>query len=138
MSDIGLRIIESIGMITLSFVLYRLVNLALLARVRNASATTNGMAPGLPSILYFTTPDCVPCKTVQRPAIQRVQELMGQRLQVVEVNAYDQPEVAKKWGVLSVPTTFILDAQGKPRAVNHGATPANKLLKQLSEVIPPQ
>jgi thiol-disulfide isomerase/thioredoxin len=135
MSDPVIRFIAAIVLIGLGFGLYRLINLVILARAGNASATTEEVKPGLPSILYFTTPDCVPCKTVQRPAIQRVQETLGQRMQVVEVNAYDQPELAKKWGVLSVPTTFILDAQGRPKAVNHGTTPANKLLKQLSEVM---
>jgi thiol-disulfide isomerase/thioredoxin len=136
MSETGLRLLASVAIIVMGYGLYRLVNLAILARARHAISDSGGTAPGLPSILYFTTPDCLPCKTVQRPAIQRVQEALGQRLQVVEVNAYDQPDLAKKWGVLSVPTTFILDAQGQPRAVNHGATPANKLLKQLSEFLP--
>jgi thioredoxin-like negative regulator of GroEL len=58
-------------------------------------------------------------------------QLAGDRLQVVEIDAASQPEIAKQWGVLSVPTTFILDEDGKPRHVNHGITPTDKLLKEL-------
>jgi thiol-disulfide isomerase/thioredoxin len=32
---------------------------------------------GRPILVYFTTPTCAPCKTIQRPAIQRLQELLG-------------------------------------------------------------
>ena len=34
-----------------------------------------------PVLLYFTTPTCAPCKTVQRPAIQRLEELSRRRLE---------------------------------------------------------
>jgi len=36
--------------------------------------------------------------------------------------------------VLSVPTTFIIDSQGRPRRVNHGVASAEKLLNQIEEV----
>jgi hypothetical protein len=39
--------------------------------------------------------------------------------------------VADYWGVLSAPTTFIIDARGQPRAVNHGLASMEKLLRQL-------
>jgi hypothetical protein len=47
------------------------------------------------------------------------------------VDASAQPEVAQEWGVLSVPTTFVIDASGKPRFVNHGVANAEKLIQQL-------
>lgn len=82
-------------------------------------------------MLYFTTPTCAPCKTIQRPAIERLQQLAGHRLQVIEIDAASQLEIARQWGVLSVPTTFVLDAEGHPRHVNHGVTPVGKLLKEF-------
>ena len=84
-------------------------------------------------MLYFTTPTCAPCKTIQRPAIERLKQLAGDRLQVVEIDASSQPEVARQWGVLSVPTTFVLDAAGRPRHVNHGVAPMDKLLKEFED-----
>ena len=87
-----------------------------------------------PAIMYFTTPSCAPCKSFQRPALERVKQALDGKLKIVEIDASAQPELANQWGVLSVPTTFILDAHGKPRHVNHGPTSAEKLLRQLGSI----
>jgi thioredoxin-like negative regulator of GroEL len=68
---------------------------------------------------------------VQRPAIQRLSERVGDDLRVIEIDAAEQPDLAVQWGVMSVPTTFVLDASGEPRYVNHGVTPMEKLLRQV-------
>jgi thiol-disulfide isomerase/thioredoxin len=89
------------------------------------------LRPGVPAILYFTSPTCIPCKTQQRPALQRLVSDLGDGVQVIEVNALEQPDAADRWGVLSVPTTFILDAQGQPREINYGIAGPDKLKRQL-------
>jgi thiol-disulfide isomerase/thioredoxin len=91
------------------------------------------LRPGTPAILYFTTPECAPCKTIQRPALQRLQQQLGGQLQVIEINAAEKPDLAGAWGVLSVPTTFVLDSDGRPRHINHGVTNAEKLMQQLQK-----
>lgn len=124
------RVFWTLFLITLGLAIYYLGNRWILSRA--ARQPLAGLVQlGVPTLLYFTTPTCAPCKTIQRPAIDRLKELAGDRLQVVEIDAASQPEIARKWGVLSVPTTFILDEQGKPRHVNHGITPTEKLLKEL-------
>jgi thiol-disulfide isomerase/thioredoxin len=128
------RILLSIGLLLVGLGIYRGINILLLYKNRSQSNHLDHFQKGKPAILYFTTPDCAPCKTVQRPALNILQGRLGDRLQIIEVNAYDQPDLAKLWGVMSVPTTFILDSQGTPRHVNHGATPANKLFEQISLV----
>jgi thiol-disulfide isomerase/thioredoxin len=85
-------------------------------------------------IVYFTTPDCAPCKTIQRPALNQLSIEMGDKLQVIEIDAIQQPELAKKWGVLSVPTTFLLDARGEARYVNNGVARVEKLMEQLQSL----
>jgi hypothetical protein len=50
---------------------------------------------------------------------------------VVEIDAYERPDLAKVWGVMSVPTTFLLDAHGEARYVNNGVARANKLMEQI-------
>ncbi len=106
----------------------------------STGARAAARAPGLetweagrPAVLYFTTPDCAPCRTMQRPALARLQAELGLGLQVIEIDAAERPAVADHWGVLSVPTTFILDAAGAPRHVNHGVAGAEKLKRQIAE-----
>jgi len=35
---------------------------------------------------------------------------------------------------MSVPMTFVIDAQGAPRYVNHGVATLEKLLRQINEL----
>jgi len=87
---------------------------------------------GAPGILYFTTPECAPCRTLQRPALARLQAEFPAPLQIIEIDASVHTAVADHWGVLSVPTTFVLNASGQPVAVNHGVASAGKLKQQLT------
>ena len=130
-SEILLRFGLAIGIIGLGAFAYWLINQRLLLRARHNISTLINTLPNKPVLVYFTTPDCAPCKTVQRPAIDRVSNLLGEKLEVVEVNAYEQPELAKTWGVMSVPTTFVIDARGEARYVNNGVVRAEKLLEQI-------
>jgi thiol-disulfide isomerase/thioredoxin len=81
--------------------------------------------------VYFTTPTCAPCKTIQRPAIDKIAKLLGEKLHVVEIDATEYPDLAKTWGVMSVPTTFLLDSRGEARYVNNGVARAEKLMEQI-------
>ena len=135
MSDvILLRSISALGLIGLGVAAYVLSSRLVLRRARGRNSSNLLFEPGTPGILYFTTPVCAPCKTIQRPAIQRLHEQMGDCLQVVEIDATAQPEVADEWGVLSVPTTFIIDAKGLPRHVNRGVATVDKLWRQIQSL----
>jgi len=90
---------------------------------------------GKPAIVYFTTPQCIPCKTQQQPAISKVREMLGNdEIQVIQIDATAEPDTADHWGVLSAPTTFVLDRNGKTKRVNHGVADASKLIKQLQTI----
>ena len=130
-TDILLRFGLAIVIIGLGAFAYWLINQRLLIRARNNTFTLFSAPRNKPVLVYFTTPDCLPCKTVQRPAIDQVSSMLGEGLEVIEINAYDQPELAKTWGVMSVPTTFLLDARGEARYVNNGVARAEKLLEQI-------
>jgi thiol-disulfide isomerase/thioredoxin len=137
MEGIGERLILLITLVALAFVAYQGVRRWQVQRVAAFAPRDpllNGLRPGVPAILYFTTPICAPCKTQQRPALQRLVQELGEQVQIIEVNALEQPDAADRWGVLSVPTTFILDRQGRPRQINHGVAGAEKLKQQLTRL----
>jgi thiol-disulfide isomerase/thioredoxin len=133
-SAILLRSALAAGIVLSGLLAYWWINQRRLVQAREHISSLLPALPKKPVIVYFTTPTCAPCKTVQRPAIQRVTELLGENVQVVEIDATERPDLAKTWGVMSVPTTFLLDARGEARYVNNGVTRAEKLMEQLQSL----
>ena len=125
------RLLLAVLIIGVGLTAYRWLTRALLRRRAQRGLQLEAYQRGHPAILYFTMPYCMPCETVQAPALRELQARFGQRLQVIEIDAAQSPEQADRWGVLSVPTTFIIDAQGQPRGVNHGVARVDKLERQL-------
>jgi thiol-disulfide isomerase/thioredoxin len=94
------------------------------------------LRPGIPAVIYFWSEMCAPCKTVQKPALEQLQTELGpEGVQVVAVNALERPELADAWGVLGLPTTFIVDSGGQPRRVNHGVVRAEHLKRQIALLV---
>jgi len=129
--EILIRFVAALAIIGLGLFAYWCVNQRLLLRAQNNVLSLFSKLPNKPVIVYFTTPDCVPCKTVQRPALRKLSGLMGDKLEVIEIDATERPDLAKQWGVMSVPTTFLLDARGDARYVNNGVARMEKLMEQL-------
>ncbi len=98
----------------------------------------DALRPGIPAVVYFWADNCVPCRTVQTPAIDELEAALGpDGVQIMAVNALEQPELADGWGVLSLPTTFIIDRTGQPRRVNHGVARIEQLRQQVESVSQP-
>lgn len=129
-SDILLRFGFAVGIIFFGLTAYWLINQRLLARARGHVHVLPEPFQSKRTIVYFTTPDCAPCKTIQRPALQKLTSLLDD-LHIIEVDATEHPDVAEKWGVMSVPTTFLLDEKGKPKYVNNGVARLEKLIEQV-------
>jgi thiol-disulfide isomerase/thioredoxin len=129
--DVLIRGAIALAIILGSLGIYLLYNWTLQFRTRNLLTDLGPKHPGAFTLVYFTTPTCIPCKTVQRPAIQSLHQMLGNALHVVEIDATERPELADRWGVMSVPTTFLFDPSGRLQHVNHGVTRAEKLLIQI-------
>jgi len=110
----------------------------LLLRWRSARYRRGGAAdlvtPGRarPLVLAFSTPDCVPCRTQQQPALRELLRRYPERVEVREVDAADQPDLADRFGIMTVPSTVVIDPRGRIVAINHGVARWEKLAAQLS------
>lgn len=95
--------------------------------------------PGTASvqILAFSSDDCRPCKTLQAPALRYMQEAYGNALSVKTIDPLQAPELAQRYHVLTVPTTIVLDAIGKPHAVNYGYANRQTLSHQVDALLTP-
>ena len=133
MNPILLRTLLAVGIAAAGFGVYLLVNRLILKRAAKQLLGLDAFNPGRPAVLYFTMEGCVPCKTTQRPALAALIEMTGSKVQIIEVDVVERPDLAESWGVLSVPTTFIIDPSGQPRQINHGVALAEKLLDQLEK-----
>lgn len=128
------RVLLAVLIIVVASLAGWLFNAAILRRRARLGLLIDGYEPGRPAILYFTAPNCLPCETVQAPALAELEASFSGRLQVFEVDATRNSTVADSWGVLSVPTTFIIDRHGRPRGVNHGVARLQRLRRQLEAI----
>lgn len=123
-----------LGLVLLPFALLA-VWVAARPRILNARRA-RGELPGFqtagrPLVLAFTSPDCAACEVAQRPALQALSARMGNRVEVREVDVLAAREVASAFGIISVPTTVVVDERGKVVAFNIGVTSTERLLAQL-------
>jgi thiol-disulfide isomerase/thioredoxin len=93
-----------------------------------------GFLPGRVGILYFTAPGCIPCENYQKPIFSELRAAYPDHLNVYELDATVYPDIADEWGVLSVPTMFLLDEHGSPHKINNGPTSKERLVAQLKEI----
>ena len=111
------------------------------ARKRQALAAAPALdLPGVATaesvrVLAFSSEDCSPCHTLQRPALNRLLDARQGRVSVVEIDAASSPDLTQRYAVLTVPTTVVLDETGRARAINYGFAPLAKLLAQVDEAL---
>lgn len=92
---------------------------------------------GRPVVLGFTGEYCLPCKTQQHPALERLRAGLGQSIHISEVDALENAELASRYGVLTVPTTVVLDGSRNVIAINYGVTQTDKLRQQVEPHLKP-
>ncbi len=85
-----------------------------------------------PLVIAFSTPECVPCRVQQKPALNELLRRYPSRLQVREVDATVDPALADRFGIMTVPSTVVVDARGRIVAINHGVARWERLAAQLS------
>jgi thioredoxin-like negative regulator of GroEL len=92
-----------------------------------------GQAPdGRRALVSFSTPSCAACHTAQAPAVKAVESQLGpESVRVIRIDAARQPDVARAFGVLTVPSTIVLAPSGQVVAVNQGFAPSRRLVEQL-------
>jgi hypothetical protein len=132
-SDILNHAVLAVGIILICVNTSALYNSTLRHRIlpRKLLADLGPIRPGAFVLVYFSTTSCVVCKTIQRPAIESLSGLLDDSLQVFEIDALKEPKLARRWGVLSVPATFLINPHGELHYVNHGVARAEDLLIQL-------
>jgi thioredoxin len=77
---------------------------------------------------------CVPCHMVS-PVVEEIGRDKGEALQVAKLNIDDNPDVTRRFGVMSIPTLMLFkDGEEIARVV--GARGKDALLKEIDPHVP--
>ena len=81
-----------------------------------------------PVLLDFWAPRCAPCRMV----VPIVEEIASEHadIKVGKINVDEQPELANKFGIMSIPTLLVMK-NGKIIQQVSGARPKNAILQML-------
>ena len=79
-------------------------------------------------LLDFWAPWCAPCRMV----VPVIEEIAGERpdIKVGKINVDEQPELASKFGIMSIPTLVVMK-NGKIVQQVSGARPKDAILRML-------
>lgn len=92
-----------------------------------------GLSRTGPTVLHFSADWCGPCAAVRRVVDQVCADLP--EVAHVEIDLDANPAAAKRFSVLSLPTTFIFDAQGQQRYRTAGVPKAADLRSALQPLL---
>ena len=87
------------------------------------------LASEKPVIVDFWAEWCGPCHAVS-PVLDRIAEERSNELTLVKVNIDEEPSLAQRYGIASIPT-IVLFKGGEPAAFAIGAQPKQALERSL-------
>jgi thioredoxin 1 len=100
--------------------------------ITEATFETDVLQSEQPVIVDFWAEWCGPCHAVS-PVLEQIADERQGELTVAKVNIDEQPGLAQRYGVMSIPT-IILFKDGQPAAAAVGAQPKSMLERYLGLV----
>jgi thioredoxin 1 len=101
--------------------------------VTDASFQTDVLDSSKPVLVDFWADWCGPCKMIA-PALEEIGEELADRVTIAKMDIMENPEVAGKIGVQSIPL-MVLFKDGQPIAQKLGAAPKSQLKGWLESVL---
>jgi thiol-disulfide isomerase/thioredoxin len=137
-SSVVLAITVLIAALGVAYLIGRLLTLRA-GMLKSAAEATNvdtsdlGLSATGPTILHFSAVWCGPCAAVRRVVDQVCDDLPG--VAHVEIDMDANPEAARRLSVMSLPTTLIFDADGRPRYRTTGVPRAADLRSAVEPLL---
>jgi thiol-disulfide isomerase/thioredoxin len=98
-----------------------------------ADVAALGLSRSGPTVVHFSAPWCGPCDRVRR-VVEQVCDDLGE-VAHVEIDLDANPETARRYSVLSLPTTLIFDVDGRQRYRTSGVPNAADLRSALKPLL---
>ena len=83
-----------------------------------------------PVVVDFWAEWCGPCKMIA-PSLEEISNEMGDKVKIAKVNMDDNPDLAARYGVRSIPT-LLMFKDGEPVSIQVGAAPKSRLSDWIS------
>ncbi len=101
-----------------------------------ADAADLGLSRSGPTVVHFSAPWCGPCDRVRRVVGQVCEDLrdLGE-IAHVEVDLDANPATARRFSVLTLPTTLVFDVEGRQRYRASGVPKAADLRSALEPLL---
>ncbi|NUT35480.1 MAG: thioredoxin [Hamadaea sp.] len=103
--------------------------------VTDATFAAEVLDADLPVLVDFWAEWCQPCHRLP-PILEQLAQQYAGRLQIVKVDTDANPDVARSYGILSLPTLMVF-RRGEVVWRTVGALPASRLSAQLDQILDP-
>ncbi|HEX7463530.1 MAG TPA: thioredoxin [Actinomycetota bacterium] len=103
--------------------------MALIGDVSDQDFEERVLKADAPVLVDFWAEWCVPCHMVS-PVVEEIGRQKGDILRVAKLNVDDNPEMTRRYGVMSIPT-LMLFKDGEERARIIGARGKDALLREI-------
>ena len=88
---------------------------------------------GRSSLIDFGSTDCVPCKMME-PILETLREKYKDKVNVLFINVTEEPILASRYGVQSIPIQIFFDKTGKEFFRHVGFFPQDQIETKISEM----
>jgi len=109
-------------------------DVALIGDVTDGDFDERVLGSETPVLVDFWAEWCVPCHMVS-PVVEEIGRDKGESLEVAKLNIDDNPEVTRRYGVMSIPTLMLFKG-GEEIARVVGARGKDALLREIDPHVP--
>lgn len=102
-------------------------------KTSDASFDSDVLKSAEPVVVDFWAEWCGPCRMIA-PALEEISGQVGDKVKIVKLNVDENPNVAAKYGIMSIPT-LLLFKNGEIADRQVGAAPKQKLAQWINAAV---
>ncbi|MGI8527195.1 MAG: thioredoxin [Pseudolabrys sp.] len=102
-------------------------------KTSDASFEADVLKSAGPVVVDFWAEWCGPCRMIA-PALEEISGALGDKVKIVKLNVDENPQVAAKYGIMSIPTLMMFK-NGEIASRQVGAAPKQKLQQWISGAV---